>query len=270
MPELPDLEAYRAFFNRRLPGVAIEEVTVRIPIVIRVPKADFIATLTGNVFGEVERRGKFLLFSLRSGDYLAIHSMLTGRFQYRQPQEKRRPKTCFVLALNNGHELRYFDARRMGKVYLVKEGGLDEVPQFQEMGPEPLSEQFTEEAFRERLRRFSGQIKSVIRTETLVTGIGNAYADEILFAAGIHPYRKRTELPEDAEVRLHQAIRSILGEAAAIVADRVESEGLPVDEYRDHLKVHRRGGQPCPKCASPITEITSNQRITSFCRHCQK
>ena len=133
MPELPDLEAYRAFFNRRIPGVAIDEVTVRIPIVVRVPKDDFISTLTGNVFGEVERRGKFLLFSLSSGDYLAIHPMLTGRFQYRQPQEKRRPKTCFVLALNNGHELRYFDERRMGKVYVVKQGNFASVPLFAEL-----------------------------------------------------------------------------------------------------------------------------------------
>lgn len=272
MPELPDLEAYRAFFNRRLPGVAIDAVTVRIPIVIRVPKDDFIAALTGNVFGEVERRGKFILFSLRSGDYLAIHPMLTGRFQYRLPQERRRPKTCFVLALSNGHELRYFDERRMGKVYVVKQGDLDTLPLFADLGPEPLSDQFTEEAFREQLRRFGGQIKSVIRNDSLVAAIGNAYADEILFAAGIHPYRKRAELSPEDEVRLYQAIRSVLGQAVAIVSERVEKEGLPVDEYRDHLKVHRRGGQPCPtpSCRKPLTEITSAQRITSFCRHCQK
>jgi len=272
MPELPDLEAYRAFFNRRLPGVGIDAVAVRIPIVIRVPKDDFIAALTGNVFGEVERRGKFILFSLRSGDYLAVHPMLTGRFQYRLPQERRRPKTCFVLALSNGHELRYFDERRMGKVYVVKQGDLDTLPLFADLGPEPLSDQFTEEAFREQLRRFGGQIKSVIRTDTLVAAIGNAYADEILFAAGIHPYRKRAELSPEDEVRLYQAIRSVLGQAVAIVSERVEKEGLPVDEYRDHLKVHRRGGQPCPtpSCRKPLTEITSAQRITSFCRHCQK
>ena len=109
MPELPDLEAYRSFFNRRIPGVGIEAVKVRIPLVVRAPKDDFIAALTGNVFGEVGRRGKFLLFSLKSGDYIAIHPMLSGRFQYCQPEEKRRAKTCFVLTLANGHELRYFD-----------------------------------------------------------------------------------------------------------------------------------------------------------------
>lgn len=272
MPELPDLEAYRAFFNRRIPDVAIQAVTVRIPLVLRVPKDEFIATLTGNVFGEVERRGKFILFFLRSGHYLAVHPMLTGRFQYRRPQEKRQPKTCFVLALSNGHELRYFDDRRMGKVYLVEQRDFDALPLFADLGPEPLSDEFTEEAFREHLRRFRGRIKSVIRNDSLVAAIGNAYADEILFAAGIHPYRKRAELSAEDEHRLYQAIRSVLAEAAAIVTERVEKEGLPVDEYRDHLKVHRRGGQPCPtpSCGKPLTEITAAQRITTFCRHCQK
>jgi formamidopyrimidine-DNA glycosylase len=269
MPELPDLEAYRSFFNRRIPGVGIEAATVSIALVVRAPKDDFIATLTGNAFGEVERRGKFILFSLKSGDYLAIHPMLSGRFQYCPPQEKRRAKTCFTLALANGQELRYFDDRLMGKVYLVKDGAFDAVPRFGEMGPEPLSEELTEEVFRERLRRFRGQIKNVILNETLVAGIGNAYADEILFVAAIHPYRKRTELSAEDEGRLHRAIRSVLSGAAATVTERMEKEGLPVDEYRDHLKVHRRGGQPCPNCGASITEITAGQRVTNFCRHCQ-
>jgi formamidopyrimidine-DNA glycosylase len=270
MPELPDLEAYRSFFNRRIPGVAIEAVTLSIPLVVRAPKDDFIATLTGNVFGQVERRGKFILFSLKSGDYVAIHPMLSGRFQYCPPQEKRRAKTCFLLTLADGQELRYFDDRLMGKVYLVKEGAFDTVPRFGELGPEPLSGELTKDTFRERLRRFRGQIKSVILNETLVAGIGNAYADEILFAAGLHPYRKRTELSAEDEGHLYQAIRSVLGQAAVIVTERMEKEGLPVDEYRDHLKVHRRGGQPCPQCGASITEITAGQRVTNFCRHCQR
>jgi formamidopyrimidine-DNA glycosylase len=269
MPELPDLEAYRSFFNRRIPGVGIDAVSVAIPLVVRVPKDEFIATLTGNAFGKVERRGKYILFSLKSGDYVAIHPMLSGRFQYCQPQEKRRAKTCFVLTLADGREFRYCDDRLMGKVYLVKEGAFDKIPRFQEMGPEPLSAELTEEAFRERLRRFRGQIKNVILNETFVVGIGNAYADEILFAAGLHPYRKRTELSPEDEGRLHRAIRSVLSEAAAIVTERMENEGLPVEEYRDHLRVHRRGGQPCPNCGASITEITAGQRITNFCRHCQ-
>ncbi|MDP2948391.1 MAG: zinc finger domain-containing protein, partial [Chloroflexota bacterium] len=154
-------------------------------------------------------------------------------------------------------------------VYLVKGGAFEAVPRFGEMGPDALAEELTEEVFRGRLRRFRGQIKSVVLNETCVAGIGNAYADEILSAAGLHPYRKRTELTADDEGRLYRAIRSVLSDAAAIVSERMEAQGLPVDEYRDHLKVHRRGGQPCPNCGSSITEITAGQRITNFCRRCQ-
>jgi formamidopyrimidine-DNA glycosylase len=270
MPELPDLEGYRHYFNRRIVGVTIEEVAVPIPLVVRAPKEEFVAALRGNAFGPIERRGKYLLFPLeRGGAMLALHAMLAGRFQYCQPEQNRRAKTCFVLTLADGHELRYFDDRLMGKVYLVRGGDFSGVPRYLQMGPEPLSEELTEDAFRLRLRRFRGQIKSVLLNEACVAGIGNAYSDEILFAAGIHPYRKRTALSTEDEGRLHRAIRSVLSEAAAIVAERMEQEGLPVEEYRDHLKVHRRGDQPCPKCGASITEITAGQRVTNFCRHCQ-
>ena len=271
MPELPDLEAYRSYFNRRIVGVPIEEAAVLIPLVVRAPKEEFVAAVRGNAFGPIGRRGKYLLFPLEQGDcMLAVHNMLTGRFQYCPPEQKRRAKTCFILSLADGRELRYFDDRLMGKVYLVRGGDFSGVPRYLQMGPEPLSEELTEEGFRARLRRFRGQIKSVLLNEACVAGIGNAYADEILFAAGVHPYRKRTELSPEDETRLHRAIHSGLSEAAAIVAERMEKEGLPVEEYRDHLKVHRRGGQPCPSCGAPITEITAGQRITNFCRHCQR
>ena len=270
MPELPDLEAYRSYFNQRIVGVPIVEATVLIPLVVRAPKEDFVTALRGSAFGPIGRRGKYLIFPIEQGDHtLAIHSMLTGRFQYCPPEQKRRAKTCFALALAGGHELRYFDDRLMGKVYLVRGGDFSGVPRYLELGPEPLSDELTEEAFRARLRRFRGQIKSVLLNETCVAGIGNAYADEILFAAGLHPYRRRTELSPEDEGRLHRAIRSVLSEAAAIVTERMEKEDLPVEEYREHLKVHRRGGQPCPNCGAAITEITAGQRITNFCRHCQ-
>ncbi len=215
-------------------------------------------------------RFKFLLFPLERGGYqVAVHPMLSGRFQYCQPGEKRRAKTCFVLSLADGRELRYFDERLMGKVYLVREGNFDAIPRFSLMGPEPLSDELSGEAFHARLKRFRGQIKNVLLNETCVSSIGNAYADEILFVAGLHPYRKRTELSPEDEGRLYRAVRSVLAEAATIVTERMEEEGLPTDEIRDFLKVHRRGGQPCPNCGSSITEITAGRRITNFCRHCQ-
>ena len=271
MPEIPDLEGYRAYFNRRLPGRKVKLAQVTIPIVVRAPREEFAAALFGNTFGAIERRGKYLLFPFASGHWLVVHPMLTGRFQYCDPQEKRRAKTAFVIALEEGQELRYFDERLMGKAYLAGEGELaTKVPRWSEMGPDAMSDELTEEAFLARLKGYRGQIKNVLTREQFVAGIGNAYADEILWEAGIHPYRRRTELSEEGARGLYRAMRSVLAWATPIVVERMEGEGLPRGHYRDHLRVHRKGGQPCPRCGSTISEITANQRITSFCRQCQK
>lgn len=268
MPELPDIEAISTVLNRRVVDITIQQVKVLIPIVVRADKEEFFNILAGNTFRHFHRRGKFLLGDLSSGHCLVMHLMLTGRLQYCPSATRRRAKTCFILVLADGQDLRYYDERLMGKVYLVEEGQLDQVPRLAELGPEPLSQELTEELFVQHLRRFSGQVKSILMNESLVAGIGNAYADEILYAAGIHPFRRRTDLSVAEASSLYRAIRSVLTEAIPLVQERM---GDDIDqEPRDFLKVHRRGGQPCPGCGMPITEITANQRITSFCRNCQK
>ncbi|MFQ6020022.1 MAG: Fpg/Nei family DNA glycosylase, partial [Dehalococcoidia bacterium] len=236
MPEIPDLEGYRAHLNRRLPGQQVKLAQVRIPIVVRAPAEEFAAALSDNTFAAVERRGKYLLFPFQSGHRLVVHPMLTGRFQYCDPQEKRRAKTAFVLALANGKELRYSDLRLMGKAYLAQEDELaSKVPRWSEMGPDAMSEELTEDVYLERLTAYRGQIKNVLTKEQFVAGVGNAYSDEILWEAGIHPYRKRTELSEEGARRLYRALRSVLEWATPIVVERMEADGLPVGHYRDHL-----------------------------------
>ena len=266
MPEIPDLEAIRGFLNQRLPGVRVERADFLIPVVFRVPKDDFIRTIEGNSFGETQRRGKFLIFTLESGHLLVINAMLTGRFQYLQPDDKRHARTCLVLGLENGWELRYVDARVMGKIYLVPADKLSDVPQFAEMEADALD--VSQEEFAQRIRRFRGQIKSILVNYRFVAGIGNAYADEILFAAGLHPYRKRTTLSDDDIARLYQSMQKVFAWATPIVAEQMQDE-LIYEERRDFLKIHRRGGEPCPVCGTSISEITAGQRITNFCRNCQ-
>lgn len=268
MPEVPDLEAIRNLFNRQIAGESIERVEVFIPVVIRLPKDEFIRLLQGDTLGEVHRHGKFLLFSMASGCLLVVNPMLTGRFAYAQPKDRKAGKTCFSLSLSNGRELRYADQRVMGRVYLVEAGQLDAVPQFAEMGPDVLSPELTEAVFRERLRRYSGQIKSIIVNHRFVAGVGNAYSDEILWHAGLHPYRKRTQLSDEEIGRLFTAMKHVMDWAIPILSEKM-AESLDYTEWRDHLQVHRRGGQPCPRCGATISEITAGQRITSFCRRCQ-
>jgi formamidopyrimidine-DNA glycosylase len=268
MPEVPDLEAIRKFFNRTISGHTVERVETFIPVVIRVPRDEFVRLVTGDTLGDVHRHGKFLIFTMASGRVLIVNPMLTGRFSVVEPKVKRHARTCFLLGLDNSMELRYADQRLMGRVYLVEADQLESVPQFAEMGPDVLSPALTEEVFRERLRKHSGQIKSILVNHRFVAGVGNAYSDEILWEARIHPYRKRTQLTDEEITRLYHAMRDVLEWAEPIVAEKM-SESLDYSEWRDHLRVHRRGGQPCPRCGSTISEITAGQRITSFCRSCQ-
>ncbi len=266
MPEIPDLEAIRGFLNERLPGVTINEAEYRIPVVFRTTRSDFVSTLTGVEFGRTERQGKFLIFNLSSGHALVINAMLTGRFQYVTPDAKRHAKTCMALALSNGRELRYVDQRLMGKIYVVPGDRLGDVPQFAEMGPDALG--VSEEEFNERIMKFRGQIKNMLVNHKFLAGIGNAYADEILFAARLHPYRRRTQLDGDDIARLYAAIGKTFAWATPLVAEQMQDE-LNYEERRDFLKIHRRGGEQCPVCGTRISEITAGQRITNFCRTCQ-
>ena len=125
----------------------------------------------------------------------------------------------------------------------------------------------TLEEFQTRLKRFHGEIKGVLTRGAFIAGIGNAYSDEILFASGISPFKKsRTLSPEELH-RLHQQTRTVVLEAAQVLRERV-GEDIHV-KIRDFLKVHRKGGQACPGCGGTISELTANQRITSYCRRCQ-
>ncbi len=270
MPEIPDLEGYRTYFNRRLPGLRVERAEAPIPWMVRTGGQEFEARMPGQVFRPLERRAKWLLFPFESGDWLAVHAMLTGRFQYCEPKQRRRSKTAFVLGLEDGMELRYFDERRMGRAYLLREEQFAEkLPRWPEMGPDVLSPELTEEGFVQRLKAYRGQIKSVLTKEQCVAGIGNAYSDEVLWEAGIHPYRKRTEIPDEKLAELFRAIRTVMAWSSPIVAGLMEEKGLPAGHYRDHLRVHRKGGEPCPRCGTKISVITAGQRETNFCRKCQ-
>jgi formamidopyrimidine-DNA glycosylase len=174
-------------------------------------------------------------------------------------------KTLVIFHLTNGMDLRYTDAKTMGKVYLTD--NLAQVPGFVELGPEALDPNLTLDVFRERLRQYRGEIKSILTTQSFVAGIGNAYADEICWQARVYPFRRRPKLSDEEIVRLYQAMHEVLSEAVATLRERVGAD-IHV-EIRDFLKIHGRGGQSCPHCGTTISEIKARQRLTNFCRQCQ-
>ena len=198
---------------------------------------------------------------------MVINPMLTGAFQLCAPSEKVYKRTCIVLTLAGDLDLRYIDDRQMGRVYYVAPHQLDQVPGLEEQGPDVLDYAITFDEFKARLRPYRGEIKGVLTRGSVLAGIGNAYSDEILFAAGISPFRKRTSLSDDELRRLYDCARQVTEEAVAVLRERMGEELH--HKIRDFLQVHNKGGEPCPRCGSKISQLTANQRITSYCRHCQ-
>lgn len=272
MPELPELEVVCEVLNRRVVNQAVTAVEVIPPgggIVVRdLTNQGLEASLGGRLCTAAARRGKFLLLSfVGPGNsellQLVINPKLTGRLQLAGVAEKRMAKTHLVFTLQSGAELRYVDQKTMGQVYLT--WAPDAVPGFAELGPEPLTISFEE--FRQRLRPLRGEIKGVLVRGDCVAGIGNAYADEILWSARLNPFRKRTQLSEEETHRLYTAMQATL--RTAIDQVRTEMGEAIHRKPREFLAVHMKTGEPCPRCGSPIALVGANQRITNFCRTCQ-
>ncbi len=164
-------------------------------------------------------------------------------------------------------ELRYLDPTRMGKVYLAPADDPSGVPGVAELGPDADDPALTLEAWQERIRRHPGELKGLLRNQAFVAGIGNAYSDEILWEARLSPFRRRSTLAPEETAAMFGATRSVLSAAVDLLRRRVP----PTFEkqVRDHLQVHLRGGQPCPRCGTTISQVGSRE-ATSFCRTCQR
>ena len=239
----------------------------------------------------IRRRGKFLVLDL-SRDRVVISPMLTGRLQLCSPAVARPRGTAVVLAFGRRSsrpsdvaswtegaawlpsddelvEVRYRDPTQMGKVYVLPAGLNRTVPGFWpgEPGPDADDPEFDIEHWRARIRRHHGELKSLLRNQEFVAGIGNAYADEILHAARLLPTRRRGSLADDEVAELYRATRSVLAEAT----DHLRLSVPPTFErqVRDFLAVHLKGGSPCPRCGTRISEIKAGGAVTSFCRGCQ-
>ncbi len=272
MPELPELEVVKEVLRRRVVDQTIEGVQAigggRAILVRALTQQRLEEAVTGAQIAAIDRRGKFLIFTLKpavqeSHLFLVLNPKLTGRLQLAQPKEKRLPKTHLIFSLSNGEQLRYVDQRTMGQLYLAADPS--HVPDYATLGPEPFDVSLQE--FRERLKPYRGEIKGVLTRGEFIAGIGNAYADEILWAARLHPYRKRTELTGEEIDRLYAAMQSVLREAIEKV--RPEMGESIHREPRQFMAVHMKSGEPCPRCGTPISLVGANQRITNFCRTCQ-
>jgi formamidopyrimidine-DNA glycosylase len=267
MPELPDLEYIVSVLGRVLPGRRIQQVRVKNPIVLRLGVSGPLQDVcVGRAFGACRRHGHFVILGIGDAHELVMSLMLTGRFRLCDEGEKDERSLCLALGVDQGEELRYLDEKQMGKVYLVPAGDRRAVPGFDAVGIEPLSPDFTVDRLREQVRSRRDQVRAFLLDKTTVAAIGNAYADEILWAARLHPKTGCQGLTDEDIGRLYAAIHGVLSEAVTEVVRRCE----PVEvKVRDFLRVRNRKGQPCPACGSTIRVEGVRGHDTFYCPTCQ-
>jgi formamidopyrimidine-DNA glycosylase len=274
MPELPDLVHVEAGLRAAVAGKRIAAARTGDPTVLRIMVPEpFPAVLVGRRLETVDRRGHFMRFGLEGGLVLVVNAMLVGRYQLVAPASedggnpKKDPRALgLALAFEDGPELRYVDDKRMGKVYVARAEDEGTIPVYGKLGLDVLSAAFTREAFEKLIARRRDQARAFLMDKAALASIGNAYADEILFAAKLHPKTFCNKLDPAARDALYEAIPRVLRDAI----DEIRRRNEPIDvKVRDFLKVRGRDGKPCPACGTTIRAVRVGDGDACFCPSCQ-
>lgn len=273
MPELPEVETIRRSLEKYIVGRKIASVKVLLPRTIKSSKAAvFCLRVQGQKIVQTGRRGKYLLLYLKSTDALVFHFRMTGRLYRRTTYIPHSKYVRVLFQLDDGGWLFFEDVRTFGEIHLLSAGELEVYPAFLRMGPEPLTEAFAPQTLGEALQKSGQCIKGFLLDQKKVVGIGNIYADEALFFAGIHPLRKAGSLNRDEIFRLHRAVNQVIAEAIAdggtTFRDYVDGEGK-VGAHQHKLHIYQRDGKPCIVCGARIAKIRVVGRGTCFCPQCQ-
>lgn len=265
MPELPEVETVVRGLRGPLVGRTFTEVVVRWPNSIRTPIPELQARLPGQRIEAITRRGKYLQLHLSGGDTLVLHLKMTGDLLIEPVSEPVHPHVRTIFGLDNGHQLRFKDMRKFARVYLVTEP--EQV--VGKLGPEPLAEDFTDEDFQALFRRRKGRLKPLLLNQEFIAGVGNIYADESCFGAGLDPRRRVDTLSEAELVRLYRAIRQALTAGITYKGASLD-EVYRGGEFQNHFQVYGRTGEPCYQCGATIERVVLGGRSTHFCPNCQK
>ncbi len=264
MPELPEVETVVRGLRGPLVGRTFTGVTVLWPKAIRTPIPELKRHLPGQQIEAISRRGKYLEFHLSGGDMLFIHLKMSGDLLVEPGGDPPHKHVHTIFDLDNDHQLRFKDTRKFGRIYLVDDPKLV----IGKLGPEPLAAEFSGEAFKALFRRRKGRLKPLLLNQEFIAGIGNIYADESCFLAGIDPRRPADTLSAAELERLYDAIREALSAGITYKGaslDNVYRGG----EFQNHFMVYSRTGQPCLKCGAEIQRIVLGGRSTHFCSRCQ-
>ncbi len=274
MPELPEVETIRRQLEKEIKGATIKNVVVRSAKPLNVSSKKFIAAVRGEKIKEVDRRAKLLIFKLSNQKNILFHLKMTGRMLLAEKNAKPTKHTHIVFELSGSRNLFFEDYRRFGFVKLLEKKDSEKYLEGQGYGPEPMTKDFNYKIMKECLLAHKNKkIKQVLMEQKCVAGIGNIYAAEICFFAGVYPERKIGGIKEPELKKIFDGTKKILEMA---IVNRGTSADSYVDAYGKQgtfvpkLKVYGRDGEKCLRCGGIIKKIKSAGRGTYFCPSCQK
>jgi formamidopyrimidine-DNA glycosylase len=274
MPELPEVEVLRRSLEPRLVGRRIERVEVLSPA-LREPldRRELRRRLAGRAVAALRRRSKYLLIDVEGGSTLVVHLGMSGRVTLVPLATPREPHEHFALRLDSDERLRLRDPRRFGAAFAVSTDGLERDPHFAHLGPEPLDPPIRGEELSARARGLRAPVKAFLMDAARLVGVGNIYATEALFRAGIHPARSVARVSLERWSRLAEAVVEVLEQA-------IRAGGTTLNDFTDgagkegyfqvELAVYGREGEPCPHCGTAVRRLVQSNRSSFYCPRCQR
>jgi formamidopyrimidine-DNA glycosylase len=277
VPELPEVETIRRDIDKEFVNKRIKKVDVKGSRSIRRHRnaKEFVAKVEGRKLVGTRRRGKYLLLKLDNGEVLVAHLGMSGQLLRSNPREPLGKHTHVVLSFVGAPQLRFVDPRTFGELFVTKPECLEEeVPELAHLGFDPLDDQLAWTRFAQMLVARHAKLKPLLMDQKFVAGIGNMYADEILFAAGLRPERSSDDLTPQEIRRLYRSMVETLQEAikhrgSSLADEQYRDLFGEVGEYQRLHNVYDREGEACPRCRSVIVRVKGNGRSSFYCTHCQ-
>ena len=274
MPELPEVENVVLGLKKLIKNYIINSVVVKEDNIIAYPDSEsFSQQIKDKEIIDIFRRGKYLLFKLSQGKTMVIHLRMTGKLLVKPSSEPIQKHTHVIFKLNNNMDLRFNNVRKFGRVYLIDSDERENAGGLADLGPEPLSDNFTFDKFKNLFEGRTGRIKPLLLNQRFIAGLGNIYTDEALFRSRIHPLRKADTLTEDELKDLYNAIREVLklgikynGTSFSDYVNALGEKG----SFQAELLVYQREGENCPNCKTEIVRKKVGGRSSFYCPKCQK
>lgn len=272
MPEIAEVETVRNTLKKRILNKKIKDVKVLYDKMIDNNKEEFINTLKDNEFIDILRRGKWLIFELKE-HYLLSHLRMEGKYFIKNSNELIEKHEHIIISFNDGTDLRYHDTRKFGKMKIIKKEDLNNTEEIIKQGKEPIDNTLTSDYL---MNKFTGKkmpIKTTLLDQTIISGLGNIYADEVLYEARINPLRVTSSITKLECQNIIEASKKIIEKAIKEGGTTIKSytSSLGVyGNYQNYLKVHTKENKECSICHSMIKRIKVGGRSTYYCENCQK